>query len=219
MQLHRPKLQKIYEACMSQAEPIGASWCDWVHGEYTPNTLVRMLHASAPETRQSAAWALGWIGEESHLEAIGPLLRDVCLGVRSAADQARQAIVMRTQSPWHRRCAARIETMLAAAQWSQACALANALVEETESRADAFMLRAGVRFCNQQLAWAADDCKRTLAIDPYCYRACIALGQCFWHQQRDAAARECFYEAARIYPDWGPAYASLRLVQRSEKVA
>lgn len=109
--------------------------------------------------------------------------------------------------------------MLAQADLQKACTLADQLVEETEFRSDAFLLRAWVRFCNQQMELAILDCKKTLSIDPYCYRACVALGQCYWYQQQDATARECFYESVRLYPDWEPAHAALRMVQTARTPA
>ncbi len=214
-----PKLLEIYDESMQEGGvPIAlssvriASW-------YTVTTLKRLLSSHEPRTRQAAAWGLGLVGNEEHLQRLGPLLRDELRGVRSTADEARRSILVRTQSPWHRRCAQRIEDQLARSDWNAASELANQLVEETECRADAFMMRAWVRFSSQQLDWAAEDCKKTLAIDPFCYRACVALGQCFWHQNRDAAARECFYESVRIYPDWEPAHAALRMMHASRAVA
>lgn len=209
----RPKLLQIYADWSHIKGHHGQNWSALIHSKYTPHTLVRMLSVSSSDTRRSAAWALGWIGDLVHLDCLGPLLGDASRKVRTAANEARRLIQSRTQTPWHRQCARRIEAMLAADQYSQACALADDLVQATESRSDAILLRAGVRFCNQQLVRAIDDFRATLSRDPYCFRACIALGQCYWHLHRDAAAYECFLEAARIYPDWRPAHDSLRLVE------
>lgn len=194
-------------------------WAQRIEAMYNSHTLCRMLYSTDSRTRQAAAWGLGLIGEESALEALGPCLRDPFRGVRTAVDEARRTILARTQSPWHRETAQTIEDLLAKARLGEASHLADLLVEETESRSDAFMLRAWVRFSNQRMEWAAEDCKKTLSIDPFCYRACVALGQCFWHQNRDAVARECFLEAARLYPDWEPAYSALRTMQRSRSFA
>jgi hypothetical protein len=215
----RPKLLEIYSDWMSPRGWVGQNWGELIHAKYTPHTLSRMLGASSPATRCSAAWALGIVGDIAHLGTLGPLLRDSYKRVRTAANDARRMIQSRTLSPWHRQCAQQIEAMLAADQLSLACDLADDLVEETQCRSDAFMLRAGVRFCNSQLVRAIEDFRSTLAIDPYSYRACIAMGQCYWHLHLDSAARECFLEAARIYPDWTPAYRSLKLLPPSSAVA
>jgi tetratricopeptide (TPR) repeat protein len=214
-----PKLLEIYDDCMSEeghslilAAARVASW-------YTPSTLSRMLASQVVPIRQGAVWGLGLVGDERQLDLLGPLLRDALRGIRMAADEARRSIMARTQSPWHRRCEASVEDLLAMSEMSRASKLADQLVEETERRSDAYLLRAWVRFCSQQLDSATDDCKKTLAIDPYCYRACMALGQCYWHQNRDAAARECFYESVRLYPDWEPGYTALRTMHSSRSVA
>lgn len=217
---HRlPKLVEFFNACMSEHGALLSLAAIRVSTWYSPATLVRLLSSPEDQVRMAAAWGLGLIGHELHLELLGRLLRDPARSVRSAADEARRSILCRTQSPWHRRCAEKVEDLLASSDLPSACALADQLVEETELRSDAFLLRAWVRFCNVQLDLAIEDCKKTLAIDPFCYRACVALGQCYWHQNLDAAARECFYESVRLYPDWEPAYAALRMIQTSRTVA
>jgi hypothetical protein len=239
MRTEIPKLQKIFDAYSVHRAEAGAmhenqvtdegrlgadlgcyrDWAQRIEAMYSSHTLCRMLYSTDSRTREAAAWGLGLIGEEIALDALGPCLRDPFRGVRTAVDEARRTILARTQSPWHRETAQNIEDLLARARLGEASHLADLLVEETESRSDAFMLRAWVRFSNQRMDWAAEDCKKTLSIDPFCYRACVALGQCFWHQNRDAAARECCLEAARLYPDWEPAYSALRSMQRSRSLA
>jgi len=214
-----PKLLEIYQdwACEEGASlPFAAVR---VASCYSIATLVRMLAASDTSIRLASAWGLGLIGGESQIVVLGGLLRDERRGVRTVADEARRCILSRTQSPWHRHCEQQIEELLASSEMVRACELATHLVEETECRSDAYLMRAWVRFCNQHLEGASEDCKKTLSLDPYCYRACVALGQCFWHQNRDAAARECFYESIRIYPDWEPGYSALRMMQGSRSAA
>jgi hypothetical protein len=167
----------------------------------------------------AAAWGLGMIGDESYLPPLGHLLRDQVRSVRTVADEARRNILFRTQSPWHRRTAEEVEELLASSDLDLASSLADQLVEETELRADAYLLRAWVHFCRIQWDAAIDDCKKTLILDPFCYRACVALGQCFWHKNRNAAARECFFESMRLYPDFEPAHTALRLVQGTQSLA
>jgi tetratricopeptide (TPR) repeat protein len=213
------KLLRFFEKHRSQQEIEGAvlqaSCTKWIHlvrTNYSPSTLCRLLASQQAEIRQAAAWALSYLGDESHTSCLGLLLRDSARIVRTYADTARRAIDSRTQSPWHRKTAASIEQLLAAGLHSAALELATHLVEEAEARADVYMLRAWVRYSDGRFEAAAEDCKRTLALDPFRYQACVALGQCLWHLGRDLAARECYSEAARIYPDWEPARAALQLM-------
>lgn len=212
------KLLKYFEKYREQCEIEGSDaadrssrWIDMVSSNYTPTTLQRLLSSQHLEIRQAAAWALSYLGDQSHLKSLGILLRDSARAVRTCADQARRSIDQRTQSPWHRQTANRVEQYLAAGMFPSALELASHLVEEADARADVYMLRAWVRFSGGLIESAAEDCKRTLSLDPYCYQACVALGQCLWHLGRDLAARECYFEAARIYPDWEPARAALHL--------
>lgn len=214
-----PKLVEFFSACISEQGACTAYAAVQVAAWYTPATLSRLIGASKSQVRMAAAWGLGLIGDEVHLSPLGILLRDDRRGVRSVADEARRSILFRTQSPWHRRTAEKVEDFLAASELDKASELADQLVEETEFRSDAYFLRAWVRFCNVQWDAAIEDCKKTLTIDPFCYRACVALGQCFWHQNRNAAARECFYESMRLYPDFEPAHVALRMLYGSRSIA
>jgi len=187
-------------------------WIEAVRTTYAPNTLKRMLASKHADVRRAAAWALSHLGDETHFQAIGVLLRDSVRTVRTIADDSRRAIAQRTQSPWHRKTATHVEQLLADGFFSSATELASHLVNEADNRADVYMLRAWVKFSDGAIESAVDDCKKTLALDPFCYQACVALGQCMWHLGRDPVARECYCEAARIYPDWEPARAGLLML-------
>jgi tetratricopeptide (TPR) repeat protein len=215
------KLLRFFENYSSQCDrdnrKLRDSSSKWVHAvrtHYATSTLDRLLASQQADVRQAAAWALSYLGDESHSTSLGVLLRDSARMVRTFADDARRAIASRTQSPWHRKTAIRVEQLLADGWFYSASELANHLVEEADTRADVYMLRAWVRFSDGKIESAADDCKRTLALDPFCYQACVALGQCLWHMGRDLAARECYCEAARIYPDWEPARAALQMLAK-----
>jgi hypothetical protein len=215
------KLVQFFENYCQQVElSLGASsllsdpaiWIEAVRSTYAPNTLTRMLASKHSDVRRAAAWALSHLGDETHYQALGALLRDSVRTVRTVADDARRAIAQRTQSPWHRKTASHVEQLLADGCFSSATELASHLVEEADNRADVYMLRAWVRFSDGAIESAVDDCKKTLSLDPFCYQACVALGQCMWHLGRDLVARECYCEAARIYPDWEPARAALQMM-------
>jgi len=214
-----PKLLQYFENYVAEcATEVGTSaldaskWISLVRANYTSHTLIRMLASQNVAIRQAAAWALSHLGDESHSWSLGILLRDSARMVRTCADEARRSIAQRTQSPWHRQTVTKVEQLLADGLFKPAIELASHLVDEADSRSDVYMLRAWVRFSDGDIEQAAADCKRTLSLDPYCYQACVALGQCLWHLGRDLAARECYREAARIYPDWEPARAGLQML-------
>jgi tetratricopeptide (TPR) repeat protein len=201
------------ESCLSGCSVHDANiWVEAVRAQYALCTLKRLLGSNQADMRRAAAWALSYLGNETHYAALGVLLRDSVRMVRTYADEARRAIAQRTQSPWHRQTASHVEQLLADGKLSSAFELATHLVDEADSRADVYMLRAWVRFSDGALEQAAEDCRKTLSLDPFCYQACVALGQCMWHLGRDLVARECYCEAARIYPDWEPARAGLQLL-------
>lgn len=215
------KLLRFFENYLSQCEADAVAltndaskWIAEVRNYYAPCTLKRLLASEQVKIRQAAAWGLSHVGDESHSDSLGVLLRDSARIVRTCADEARRAIAQRTQSPWHRKTALHVEQLLADGMFTSATELATHLIDEADTRSDVYMLRAWVRFSDCDFEFAADDCKKTLALDPFCYQACVALGQCLWHLGKNLAARECYCEAARIYPDWEPARAALQMLAK-----
>ena len=191
-------------------------WIDEVRRYYSSSTLTRLLKSSDVETRRAATWALCFLGDETHYFPLGALLRDDSRTVRTSADEARRAIVARTQSPWHRQTAYAVEQHLADGDYRRADELASHLIDETDGRSDVFYLRAWIRFSSGMIEQAASDCKRALKLDRYSYQSCVALGQCYWHLGNDNAALECYIEAARVYPDWEPARSAIAILADSQ---
>lgn len=190
-------------------------WIEEVRRVYSLATLTRLLASSQVETRRAATWALCYLGDESQYGPLGSLLRDESRSVRSSADEARRAILSRTQSPWHRKTAYQVEQLLAEGAHRPALELATHLIDETDGRSDVYYLRAWIRFTNGDMEQAADDCRHALHLDPCSYQACVALGQCYWHLGNDGAARECYLEASRIYPDWEPARSAMSVLDNN----
>jgi tetratricopeptide (TPR) repeat protein len=187
-------------------------WIDEVKRHYSTATLLRLLTSSDMEIRRASAWALCYLGDETQYGSLGHLLSDEFRAVRSCADEARRAIQQRSQSPWHRKTVYQVEQLLADGEFRRASELASHLIDETDGRSDVYYLRAWIRFTNGDIEAATEDCKRALKLDPHSYQTCVALGQCYWHLGKDQAARECYLEANRIYPDWEPARSAIALL-------
>ncbi|MCU0716368.1 MAG: bacterial transcriptional activator domain-containing protein [Pirellula sp.] len=187
-------------------------WIDQVGKHYSSATLMRLLDSTEVQTRRAATWALCFLGNETHYTPLGRMLRDESRAVRTSADEARRAIARRTQSPWHRKTAYQVEQLLADENYLRAEELASHLIDETDGRGDVYYLRAWIRFTRGDIEEALSDCKRSIRLDPYSYQACVALGQCYWHLGNDGAARECYLESNRIYPDWEPARSAMEIL-------
>lgn len=196
------------------AEPTQTSeqWIDEVARHYSLVTLERMLTAYDSKTRRAAAWALQFHGTENNSKALGYLLSDRDYFTRRTADNARRSIQQRSQSSVQRQVISQAENFMMLGRLENAESLMTLLVNESEPRSDIYALRAFIRFAQCRIELAAEDCKASIQLDPFAYRSFVALGQCFWHQLNNGAARECYLEAARIYPDWRPAHAGINLV-------
>ena len=195
--------------CPTQTNDYASQWVAEVSNHYNLSTLSRMLASSESRTRRAAAWALQHHGDPSHVNELGYLLSDKEYFTRRAADNARKTIKLRSQSPLQFQIVQQIEQCLSNGQFERAESLSTLLIEEAEARSDIYSLRAFVRFANGKIEKAASDCKQAIQLDRFAYQSFVALGQCYWHQMNDGAARECYLEAARIYPDWRPAHMAM----------
>ena len=126
------KLLRFFENYLTQCEAEvhalssdASKWISAVSHYYAPNTLNRLLASHQCDVRQAAAWALSYLGDESHSNALGLLLCDSARKVRTCADDARRAIAKRTQSPWHRKTALHVEQLLADGMYASATELAH----------------------------------------------------------------------------------------------
>lgn len=169
--------------------------------DYSVCTLRRLIFSRDTQIRRAAVWGLGWIGQHSECRFLGPLLRDPDAAIRFEADRAREQILLRVRSLWHRQFAEQIEDSMADSHWTSANRMVDKLVATHAEHPQTWLLRISVRMCTSQLAGAIEDCRQVLSIDRDCYRACVMLGQSYWFMQRISVAKECFLEAARIYPD------------------
>lgn len=190
----------------------GAKWIAEVQNHYNLSTITRMLSAFDTKTRRAAAWALQHHGNESQIENLGILLSDADYFTRKAADQARRAIKQRNQTSIQQQIVVQIEQCMVQGDLDQAETLATLIIDEAEARSDFYSLRAFIRFARGRVDLAATDCKKAIQLDRFAYQSFVALGQCYWHQLHNGAARECYLEAARIYPDCRPAHAGIELV-------
>lgn len=192
-----PKLVTFYR----ERQALGDLATSKVAEHYSAHTLCRLVHARDGESRQAAIWGLGLLGEQSDYYFLGPWLRADWCGVRLEADRSRTAILQRVRGSWHQEYAQRIEDSMAEENWGLARRMADRLVRKHAEHPEAWLLRIVTRLCTSQISGAMDDCCFLLSFDRECYRALVLLGQCYWMLDRPMPAKECFLEAARIYPE------------------
>lgn len=197
MNTRTPKLVTFYR----ERHVYGRMVSTIVAKHYCNHTLKRMVHSRDIEKQQAAIWGLGLIGKQAEYSFLGPWLRTDSLAVRREADDARSLILERIRCEWQRQYALEIEDSIAEANWNSARRMADLLVTRHGLHPESWLLRSLIRLYTSQLSGAIDDCRHVLSFDPECYRACVLLGQCYWLLDRQATAKECFLEAARIYPE------------------
>ncbi|MFM8186913.1 MAG: tetratricopeptide repeat protein, partial [Pirellula sp.] len=106
------------------------------------------------------------------------------------------------------------ESSMANSHWKSANRMVDQLVVEHAHDPQSWLLRVSIRLCTAQWLGASQDCRYLLSIDRDNYRACVFLGQCYWFMNRLGIAKECFLEAARIYPDCSVPWLAMPKVSR-----
>jgi len=169
--------------------------------DYSPPTLRRLVFSRESEIRCAAVWALGQVGGASEYRFLGPLLRANDPRLRLESDRSREQLLLRTRTAWQIQYAQQIEDSMVEFQWNSANQMADRLVAKHADDPQSWLLRVSIRLCTSQWLGAIEDCLYLLSFDRDSYRACLFLGQCYWMTHRLRAAKECFREATRIYPD------------------
>ena len=72
-----------------------------VDRHYSPATLCGLLRRGDRELRQAAALALGMVGDQATIDALGRSLADPDRGVRLAADDSFRGLLVRSAAPCH----------------------------------------------------------------------------------------------------------------------
>ena len=179
---------------------------------YTQENLIDYLTDEVAPTRQSAAYALGIIGD---MEAIAPLVKSLQHtdpDMRSNAEQALWSI-------WFRSGDQSVDDMLQKGagyikkeQYVEAIDLLTKVIQMAPEFAEGYNQRAIAYFMLEEWEQSIDDCKKVLTLNPVHFGAFAGMGQCYLRLGNLRDALKAFQRALEIHPGlYGVAHTILQI--------
>ncbi|MEE2826118.1 MAG: hypothetical protein VYE64_05780 [Planctomycetota bacterium] len=193
------KLDRYYQQFLNDEDR--ARFIQQVSETYTMETLEYLARFGRRLTRRAAVLAVGFLGDFEQNETMGRALSDPDRAVRMLADHNIRQIWLRQAVGGERVLISRLEWYNSISQYERVIADATRLIRHDEGLAEAWNQRA-IAFCNQgEYQLAIDDCRTTLANNPFHFPAAIGMGHCCLQLDDPVSALDCFRVAIFINPD------------------
>ena len=208
---HIAVLLKSYQGYLQSGDT--ARFIQSVASRYSVATLVRVLSVGDTYRRRAAALALGFIGDISCNDALGPLLSDRDRKVRLVVDDSLRSIWSRDGSPEHRHMLERIMRMNECGDHVAAVKLSSELLDSNSQFAEAYHQRSLALFHVDEITAAIEDCKKVLQLNHFHYAAMIGLGHCHLELGDLLESLYWFRQALETYPDLEPVRVQVRRLE------
>lgn len=193
-------LTEYYEAFLRDRDL--ARFRERVAARYTEETLCRVL-ASSPQVtaRRGAVLALGVLGTFDGCNSLlGRALRDEDGVVRTMAERALWVIWFRADAPENNQALEDVRALIAAEHCDEAVDRATRLLSRAPRFAEAYNQRAIAYFKLGRFADSAEDCIKTLTINPYHVGALGGLAQCQLELDQPREALKTLRRGLKIQP-------------------
>lgn len=195
-----PLLAEYYEAFLLDRD-LGL-FRERVAARYAEETLCRVLelspHASA---RRGAVLALGVLGTFDVCNtSLGRALRDEDAVVRTMAERALWVVWFRADTPDNNRELEEVRALVAAGALDEAVERAGRLVAKAPRFAEAYNQRAIAYFKQGRFADSAEDCIRTLTLNPVHIGALGGLAQCQLNMDQAREALKTLRRGLKLQP-------------------
>lgn len=208
---HTAVLVKSYQRYLQDGET--ARFIQSVASRYSVATLLRVLVEGDTYRRRAAVLALGFIGDISCNDHLGPLLCDRDRKVRLVVDDALRAIWARDGASDQRHLLERVMRLNECSEHEQAVKLATELIECNNQFAEAYHQRSLALFHMDAVAESIEDCRRVLQLNRFHYAAMIGLGHCHLELGDLLESLQWFRAALRTYPDLEPVRVQIRRLE------
>jgi tetratricopeptide (TPR) repeat protein len=208
---HIAVLLKSYQRYLQDGDT--ARFIQSVASRYAVATLLRVLVEGDTYRRRAAALALGFIGDISCNEALGPLLCDRDRKVRLVVDDSLRSIWSRDGSPEQRHLLDRVMRLNECGEHEQAVKLSSELLDSNNEFAEAYHQRSLALFHIDEIAASIEDCRRVLQLNQFHYAAMIGLGHCHLELGDLLEALFWFRAALETYPDLEPVRIQVRRLE------
>lgn len=208
---HVAVLVKCYQRYLQDADT--ARFIQSVASRYSVATLQRVLMVGDVYRRRAAALAMGFIGDFSCNDILGPLLSDRDRKLRLVVDDALRSIWSRDGSPDQRHQLDRIMRLNECGEHEEVVKRSTELIESNTSFAEAYHQRSLAYFHLDEVAAAIEDCRKVLQLNRYHYAAMIGLGHCHLELGDLLESLFWFRTALETYPDLEPVRVQVRRLE------
>jgi tetratricopeptide (TPR) repeat protein len=168
-----------------------------VQDRYSEGTLLRLLCAEEPTSRQAAVFALGLLGSMAVNESLAAMLHDEEPEVARLATEALWNLWFRGDDP---ELSDALYRVLRTPNPRRALAGLDALIARAPHFAEAYNQRAILHFHLEQYDLSIADCDAALRLNPHHFGAQAGLGQCFLKLHKRRSALRAFRTALGINP-------------------
>ena len=207
-----PSLLRAYQVYLTDAD--SPQFVAAIAGQYSLDTLYRLVEASQPLVRRAAVLAVGLLGDIASLDVLGPLLADRDRRVRLVTDDAIKSLWHRAAEPKARCLLEKLLTHIESNRMEQARSLADDFIDMFPGLPEGFCRRALIHFNLGNIFEAVADCHQCAHLSRYSYMAYVGLGQCYLEQDEPHQALEAFRHALSIYPDLDTVRIQVKRLER-----
>ena len=208
---HIAVLLRSYQRYLQDGET--ARFIQSVASRYSVATLQRVLSEGDTYRRRAAALALGFIGDISCTDVLGPLLCDRDRKLRLIVDDSLRAIWSRDGAPEQRHLLDRVMRLNECGEHEQAIKLASDLIDCNNLFAEAYHQRSLALFHVDSIVESIEDCRRVLQLNHFHYAAMIGLGHCHLELGDLLESLYWFRAALETYPDLEPVRVQVRRLE------
>jgi tetratricopeptide (TPR) repeat protein len=208
-----PRLLPLYQEYLTTEE--SAKFVSRVAQSYTLGTLTRLASGGDRSCRRASVLALGYLGDYAVNAALGCALHDDDRGVRMLAENAIREIWRRDGTPQQQHDLERVARWNQCGRLIEAMDLANDLLDENPSFAEAWNQRAITLFQLEDYKRSADDCHQALELNPYHFGAAVGMGHCCLEINDAYGALESFRRALKLNPELEGVRAQVGYLERA----
>jgi tetratricopeptide (TPR) repeat protein len=182
---------------------------------YSLATIEGLASRGTTVTRRAAVLALGLVGDFTSNATLGRALVDPDRVVRTLADRSIRNVWWRTGDPKQQQALCTIMRLNAGKQCADAVRMANDLIRQSPSMAEAWNQRALAHHHLEKYGEAIADFHQALEINPYHFAAAAGMGQSYLKQGNPMAALQAFRRALRLNPTMRSVRAQVIRLQRT----
>jgi len=207
-----PSLLRAYQVYLTDSD--SPQFVVAIAGQYSLDTLHRLLEATQPLVRRASVLAIGLVGDITSLDVLGPLLSDRDRRVRLVTDDAIKSLWHRAAEPKARCLLENLLTHIESNRMDQAKSLADDFIDFYPSLPEGYCRRALIHFNLGNIFEAIADCNQCTHLSQYSYMAYVGLGQCYLEQDEPHQALEAFRKSLAIYPDLDTVRIQVKRLER-----